>query len=135
SFYGFVADVAREQRGPILAVRPEYAYFHVGQPVEMEGSALAHLAEARAPGTELVLKRLEEARYSLLIWTWPLPETGGYREAAARSYAAAGGCKLGYYFGTVTATLLPRRDLFRPMLPQAGTRCGTSVPSLVPTTD
>jgi hypothetical protein len=27
---------------------------------------------------------------------------------------------------------LPRRDLFRPMLPQAGTRCGTSVPSLNP---
>jgi hypothetical protein len=132
AFYAFVADVARERRGPILAVRPELAYYLVGQPVEMEGSALVHLARAHAPGTELVERRLAEARYSLLIWTWPLPETGSYRAAAERSYAAAGGCKLGYYFGEVTATLLPRRDLFRPMLPQAGTRCGTSVPSLRP---
>ncbi len=133
AFYAYVADLAREGRGPILAVRPELAYYLVGQPVEMEGSALAHLARAHAPGTELIEQRLEEARYSLLIWTWPLPDTGGYRAAAERSYAPAGGCKLGYYFGEVTATLLPRRDLFRPMLPQAGTRCGSSVPSPQPT--
>ncbi|HEY8232583.1 MAG TPA: hypothetical protein VIJ10_07970 [Vicinamibacteria bacterium] len=132
AFYTYVADLAREKRGPILAVRPEYAYYHVGQPVEMEGSALIHLAAAHAPGTERIEASLEQARYSLLIWAWPLPETGRYREAAFRSYAAAGGCKLGYYFGQLTATLLPRRDLFRPMQPQAGTRCGTSADAQKP---
>ena len=133
AFYAYVSDVARQGGDPILAMRPELAYYVVGQPVEMEGSSFVHLANAHAPGAELVERRLAEARYSLLIWTWPLPETGSYRASVERSYAAAGGCKLGYYFGEVTATLLPRRDLFRPMLPQAGTRCGTSVPSLRPT--
>jgi hypothetical protein len=67
-----------------------------------------------------------------VIWTWPLPDTGTYRESAERFYAPAGGCKLGYYFGELTATLLPRRDLFRPMQPQAGTRCGTSADAQKP---
>jgi len=132
AFYAFVKDHTRASGGPILAIRPEFAYFHVGQPVEMEGSCFIHLARGGAPGTELIEQRLGEARYSLVIWTWPLPDMGGYRRATERSYAAAGGCKLGYYFGAVTATLLPRRDLFQPMLAQAGTRCGTALAELRP---
>jgi hypothetical protein len=132
-FYSYVRDQAQTSADPILAVRPELAYFQVGQPVEVEGASFFHLARGGAPGMELVEERLAQARYSLVIWTWPLPDTATYREALERSYAAAGGCKLGYYFGSVSATLLPRRDLFRPMLPQAGTRCGTAVAALRPT--
>jgi 4-amino-4-deoxy-L-arabinose transferase-like glycosyltransferase len=124
-FYGYVADVARAGAGPILAMRPEYAYFHVGQPVEMEGSCFVYLARGHAPGSETIEAKLAEGVYSLVIWTWPLPDTGSYRASADRLYVPAGGCKLGYYFGAVTATLLPRRDLYRPMLPRAGTRCGS----------
>ena len=90
----------------------------------MEGSGFFHLGRGKAPGTELVLERLQQARYTLVVVTWPLPDIGGYQEAAARSYVQAGGCTLGYYFGTVTATLLPRRDLFQPVLQAPGVRCG-----------
>jgi hypothetical protein len=126
ALYGFVREHTSETGGPILAVRPELAYFVVGQPVEMEGSGFRSLARGGAPGTEVVLERLREARYSLVVLTWPLPDAGGYEEALARSYGLAGGCKLGYYFGEVTVNLLPRRDAFRPMRPLAGTRCGSA---------
>ena len=79
---------------------------------------------ARRPAPSSCVERLRRRATALVVGTWPLPDTGSYREAAARSYVQAGGCTLGYYFGTVTATLLPRRDLFRPMSAQAGTRCG-----------
>jgi 4-amino-4-deoxy-L-arabinose transferase-like glycosyltransferase len=124
AFYGYVEGHTRASGGPILAMRPELAYFQVGQPVEMEGSCFVYLARGGAPGSELIEQRLRQAAYSLVIWTWPLPDTGSYRDSTARFYVPAGGCKLGYYFGAVTATLLPRRDLFRPMQAQAGTRCG-----------
>jgi hypothetical protein len=123
TFYAYVADVARETRAPILAMRPEYAYFHVGQPVEMEGSGFFHLARGGAPGSEIVERRLAEASYGLVIWTWPLPDVGSYRASAARHYARAGDCRIGYYFGTVTATLLPRRGVRHPRVARDGARC------------
>lgn len=127
AFYSYVESHTRDSGGPILAIRPEFAYFHVRQPVEMEGSCFSYLARGGAPGCNRIEERLAQARYTLVIWTWPLPETGTYRESTERFYAPAGGCKLGYYFGGVTSTLLPRRDLFRAMPAQAGTRCGTAV--------
>jgi len=135
AFYSYVESHTRASGGPILAMRPELAYFQVRQPVEMEGSCFIYLARGGAPGSERIEERLSQARYTLVIWTWPLPDTGTYRESTERFYTPAGGCKLGYYFGAVTATLLPRRDLYRPMLPHAGTRCGSAVADACPTTE
>ena len=129
AFYGYVTAHTRATGGPLLTLRPELASYLVGQPVEMEGSGFFHLGRGKAPGTELVLERLQQARYTLVVVTWPLPDTGGYQEAAARSYVHAGGCTLGYYFGTVTATLLPRRDLYQPVPNAPGIRCGPPPPA------
>lgn len=123
AFYSYVTEHTRTTGGKILTLRPELASFLVGQPVEMEGSGFLFLARGRAPGTELVLERLQQARYSLVVVTWPLPDTNGYQEAVERSYVPAGACKLGYYWGPITATLLPRRDLFQPLSPPPGARC------------
>ena len=129
AFYGYVEAHTRRSGGPIFAIRPEFAYVVVGQPVEMEGSCFAPLAERRAPGTELVLARLREARYTLLVELHELPESGGYREAAARHYVHAGGCNLSFYFGTAPVHLFTRRDLPFYLSPPAGTRCGGPVPA------
>jgi hypothetical protein len=122
AFYSYVADVAAAG-GPILAMRPEYAYFHVRQQVEMEGSGYVLLARGGAPGSELLERRLAEARYSIVIRMWPLPKTGSYQSSLERSYAPAGRCTLAYYFGRLPTTLWPRRDLLRPLAPPPGTRC------------
>jgi len=124
AFYGYVKEHTRRTGGPIFATRPELAYVVVGQPVEMEGSCFEPLARNHAPGTERVLARLSEARYTLLVEMHKLPESGGYREAAARGYVHAGGCNLSFYFGTVPVHLFTRRDLPLYMTPPPGTRCG-----------
>jgi 4-amino-4-deoxy-L-arabinose transferase-like glycosyltransferase len=124
AFYGFVQEHTRRTGGPILATRPELAYFVVGQEVEMEGSGFAALASHQAPGTERVLERLREGRYTLLVELHELPETGGYREAAAAHYVHAGGCNLSFYLFTTAVHLFTRRDLPLYMAPPAGTRCG-----------
>ena len=128
AFYTYVADVARQAGSPILAMRPEFAYFHVGQPVEMEDPSFIYLARGGAPGSEIVEQRLAEARYGLVIWMWPLPDTGSYRASTELHYARAGECRLGYYFGTVAATVLSRRDLHPPPFPQDGARCTPARP-------
>jgi 4-amino-4-deoxy-L-arabinose transferase-like glycosyltransferase len=127
AFYSYVtAHVARAGR-PILASRPELAYFLVDQPCEIEGSGYPLLAAASVPGTETVLHRLEHAEYTLLIEAWPFPSEGVYTRSIARSYVDAGGCRVGYFFGTIRILLLPRRDVAHPMRPQPGTRCGSAV--------
>jgi hypothetical protein len=123
-FYAFVKEHTRRAGGPILATRPEMAYFVVGRPVEMEGSCFALLARHHAPGTELVLRRLERGEYTLIVQLHDLPETGGFVEAAGRGYVHAGGCNLSFYFGTTAVHLFTRRDLPLYMDPPAGTRCG-----------
>ena len=90
----------------------------------MEGSGFAPLARNHAPGTERVLARLREARYTLLVELHELPKSGGYREAAARGYVHSGGCNLSFYFGTVPVHLFTRRDLPLYLTPPPGTRCG-----------
>jgi 4-amino-4-deoxy-L-arabinose transferase-like glycosyltransferase len=109
AFYTFVEESARASGGPILAVRPELAYFRVDQPVEVEGSGFYFLAASRAPGTEQVVEGLAAARYGLVAVTWPLPATGGYEQALHRAYVPVGECSLGYYFGRVMAGLHLRR--------------------------
>jgi hypothetical protein len=127
NFYGYVEQFVARRGGPILATRPDLAYFLVGQPVEIEGTSYEVLAAARAPGTERVLKRLQDAEYTLLIEAWPYPGTGGYLEAARRGYALAGSCELRFYFGLMRVALYPRFDRQEPLRPTPAARC---VPSL-----
>jgi 4-amino-4-deoxy-L-arabinose transferase-like glycosyltransferase len=124
AFYAFVKEHTRRTGGPILAMRPELAYFVVGQPVEMEGSGFVRFAASPVPGAERVLQGLREGRYTLLVELHALPDTGGYAEAAARNYVHAGGCNLSFYFATVAVHLFTRRDLPLYFAPPPGTRCG-----------
>ena len=112
----------RRSGGPILAMRPELAYFVVGQPVEMEGSTFVRLALHNVAGSELLLQRLREGRYTLLVELHALPDTGGYLEAKERNYVHAGGCNLSYYFATAPVHLFTRRDLPLYFTPPADTR-------------
>jgi hypothetical protein len=131
AFYGFVVEHTKRSGGPILATRPELAYFLVGQPVEMEGASFAPLARHHIPGPELVLQRLRERRYTLIVELHPLPD-GGWAEAAAQGYRHAGGCNLSFYFGTTPVHLFTRRDLPLFMSPPAGTRCGGPAAAAAP---
>jgi hypothetical protein len=127
TLYGYVRDYVAERGGPIIATRPDLAYVLVGQPVEIEGSSFMHLAAAGLPGTGVVLDRLRRAEYTLVLETWPWPESGGYREAIERSYVYAGGCNLKYYFGAVPVHAFSRRDIRRSLVPPPGTTfCGGS---------
>ena len=128
ALYAYVRAHVADSGGPILASRPDLAYFLVGQPVEIEGSSYPHLAAAGVPGTEKVLARLQGAEYPLLLETWPWPRAGGYREAIGRSYADAGACNLRYYFGVVRVRALSRRDVRRALAPAPGMRCRGPVP-------
>jgi hypothetical protein len=123
AFYGFVMEHTSRSGGPILATRPEFAYFVVGQTVEAEGSTFEPLARHHYPGAELVLQRLRERRYTLIVVLHPLPE-GGWAEAVAQGYRHAGGCNISFYFATTPVHLFTRRDIEMVMMPPAGTRCG-----------
>ena len=71
AFYGMV----REQGRPILATRPDYAYFLVHQPVEAEGSGLPYLVAAKLPGTTTLLERIRRQEYRLVVVLphfWPV---------------------------------------------------------------
>jgi len=124
AFYAFVKEHTRRSGGPILAMRPELAYFVVGQPVEMEGSTFVRLARHNVAGSERLLQGLRDGRYTLLVGLHPLPDTGGYLEAAERNYVHAGGCNLSFYFATAAVHLFTRRDLPLYFTPPADTRCG-----------
>jgi hypothetical protein len=124
AFYSFVMEHTRRTGGPILASRPEMAYFVVDQPVEMEGSGFALLARHDAPGTSLIRRRLQQGEYTLLVQLHDFPGSGGYAEAIAARYVHAGGCNLHYYFGYVAVHLFTRRDLPFFLKPPPGTACG-----------
>jgi hypothetical protein len=128
TFYAFVKEHTRRAGGPIFATRPEMAYVVAGQAVEMEGSCFAKLAQHNAPGTELVLQRLQRGEYTLLVQLHDFPATGGFVEAIGRRYVHAGGCNLSYYFGTTPVHFFTRRDLPLVLSPPEGTRCGGPAP-------
>jgi hypothetical protein len=127
AFYSFVGQFAQRHGGPILASRPDYAYFIVHQPVEIEGSGFPILAEGHAPGSEQVLARLKTAAYTLVVEAWPLP-SGGYHKAVEINYRHVGGCSLGYFFGAAGGNLFVRRDLDARFVPPPGSRCGPPQP-------
>ena len=122
SLYSYIDRFVRENGGPLLAIRPELAYVIARQDVEMEGSGYLHLARNRAPGAELVTRRLGQATYTLVVMSWPMPD-----DAIAelkRSYTFAGACRVGYYYGQTPVALFTRDDRFTPLEPLRGARCG-----------
>jgi hypothetical protein len=126
-FYGFTQEARRRSGGPLLVSRPDLAYFLAGQPAEIEGSSFLHLAAAGAPGTEGVVRGLEERRYALVVWTWPLPDSPRWTAALLRGYERVGECRLGYYYGApFPSHLALRRDLAVSFEPPPGTRCSAS---------
>jgi hypothetical protein len=97
--------------------------------VEIEGSGFLHIAAAGVPGTERVLQGLEDRRYALVVWTWPLPDSPRWTGALLRGYERVGECRLGWYFGApFPSHLAVRRDLAIPFEPPPGTRCTAARP-------
>lgn len=127
ALYRWVRSEFGRSGGPILVGRPDFAYFLVGQPVEIAGFDFPHLARAGAPGTGKVLERLQKADYTLVALSWALPDSGGYLEALERSYTHAGGCDVRHPLGMAHVHLFLRRDLYRRWSPPPGTRCGPSI--------
>lgn len=123
TFYALVKALAARSQAPILALRPELAYFLVGQPTEAEGSGFESLALEGVPGTGLVLDRLRSRHYGLVVVMWNLPSTPEYVSAMAAGYEKIAVCSLGYYFGRFDAGIYARSDLrARVGLPE-DTRC------------
>jgi hypothetical protein len=120
AFYSFV----RERGRPLLATRPEYAYFVVRQPIEAEGSGLTHLVAARVPGTEVLLERVRRRYYRLIIalpYFWP--NDRGFEAALAEGYEIAATCTLAFFYGrSEFVLLLPRGEAAR-LVPPPGARC------------
>ena len=108
AFYSFVRDRGR----PLLATRPDYAYFLVGQPVEAEGSGLPYLVAAHVPGTEELLERVRRRHYRLIValpYFWP--NDRDFETALADGYEIAGTCALAFFYGrSEFVLLLPRSD-------------------------
>jgi 4-amino-4-deoxy-L-arabinose transferase-like glycosyltransferase len=125
AFYELVQTQARALGGPILASRPELAYFVVGQPVEIEATSFPLLEKAGVAGTADVLQGLQHARYSLVLQTWPwsLPDGPQWREALTANYIVAGSCELQWYFGRVPSLVQFRRGQRLTFVPAKDARC------------
>ena len=107
----------------MLVSRPDLVYFLAGQAEEIEGSGFPFYVAAGTPGAEIVERRLLEARYTLIVETWPLPPLRPWLNALQGRYRYLGGCRLGWYFGSVVSHVHVRRDL-RAALPQGpSVRC------------
>lgn len=107
TFYGSLDALVRAKGGPIIAIRPEYAYFAVGEPVEIEGSSFSFLLHGQVPGTRVVLERIEAGAYTLAVLTpafvLPVPELAG---ALERRYVPIGACRLQYFYGPMPVVVL-----------------------------
>jgi hypothetical protein len=124
AFYGYV----RERGRPLLALRPDYAYFLVRQPIEVDGASFYHLVAAGVPGTERIREGVENGRYRLIVAVpayWP---GGDYEGALQRRYRLVGVCQLGFSYGITRFALLVPRDDPSVFAPPAGTRCQALTP-------
>jgi hypothetical protein len=111
AFYGLVRARLDERPGPLLALRPDYAYVVARQPLAVDGGgSFYHLAKRGVPGTVSVRDGLERAAYPVVVGgPWFFPETGGWMEALDRRYQLLASCGLRYYFGRVPfAIYVPR---------------------------
>lgn len=123
-FYGMLREIVHERGRPILVMRPEYAYFHVGQPTELEGSSFFFLTEAHAPGTEAVFRGVAEASYTVVAGsTRFLAKDRALFDSIRRHYVPFAGCHLGFYFGTEPTILLVPKQRPLAFVPVSGARC------------
>jgi hypothetical protein len=117
-------DFVRERGRPILATRPEYAYFIVHQPVEVEGSSFPFLAAVGVPGMEKVLDRVRRRHYRVIVAVsdfWPKHPAF---VAALEGYEIAAACTFAYYHGSVDyVVFVPRGEGARPPAFPAAARC------------
>jgi hypothetical protein len=123
TFYGFLQTFHRRMGGPFLVSRPELVYFLVGQESEIEGHSFAYFANHNTPAAREVLTRLEQARYTLVVESWHLPQQPEWQSALRRNYRPLGACRLGSYFTGYDARLYARRGLPVEFTPPAGVRC------------
>jgi hypothetical protein len=126
AFYGFTRGIVRGAGGPVLVSCPDLLYFFVGQPTEIHGTGFAFLVDAGAPGTETVLDRLREGRYTLVVETWPISEAPEWRAALESGYRLVGGCLLGWYYGQAPSHIYLRRDLLAGFAAPPESRCAAA---------
>lgn len=119
-------DFVRERGRPILATRPDYAYFIVNQPVEVEGSSFPFLAAVGVPGMQKVLDRVRRRHYRVIVAVsdfWP--KHPAFVDAL-EGYEIAAACTFAYYHGRVDYVMfVPRGEGARPPAFPAAARCVT----------
>jgi hypothetical protein len=127
AFYGLVRESVTESGAPLLALRPDYAYVVVGQPLEVDGGgSFYHLAKQGVPGTERVLAGVRTGAYGVVVGgPWFFPETGGWMEALNARYRPLAVCGLRYYFGRVPFALYVRREATQRAYFPPGADCGS----------
>lgn len=122
-FYGFLRSAAAAEAAPIFALAPAYAYYVVGQPVEMEATSFMLFFMAGAPGVRGIVDRLASARYGIVIdGPWRLPDTPGFRWLLA-SYRTIGECRLGSFLGPLSYRLNVRKGSSLVFAPPPGVDC------------
>jgi len=123
-FYDYVQDYGRKVGRPILATRPDYAYFLLGQPVEIEGSSYLYLDRARLPGTEKVEERLLRKEYGLVIrLPFYVPNGEHLAEALEAGYRDVGACWLRHFYGSLGFVMSVPRESPLVFAPPPGSRC------------
>lgn len=128
AFYDGLASVVERDGRPLLALRPEYAYYHVGQPVEVDG-AFKFLLAAGAPGARRVLADLESRRYrTVVLLPMSLTDDEPLARALHREYRTLGVCELSYYYGPTRALIMVPRDRVARFDPPAATQCRRIAP-------
>ena len=125
AFYSFV----RERGQPLLATRPEYAYYVLHQPVEAEGSGFPYFVASRVPGTEQFLDRVRRRYYRLIVavpYFWP--NDPDYVNALEDGYAIIARCTLGYFYGPAEFVLFLPRGESAQLRGTAEARCRAAAP-------
>jgi hypothetical protein len=124
AFYSFVRLSSEQRPGPLLATRPEYAYFVSGQPVEVEGASFPLLVKWGAPGIERVLERVRGQAYRLVIRNpeW-YPRQGPFHDALVGGYEPVGGCVMLFMDGPSVYTFFAPKGSGLAFQPPPGTLC------------
>lgn len=123
AYYGFLKREVERTGRPLLANRPDYPYYLVNQPVEIDGSHFLLHALHRLPGTDLVLDRLRARHYAVVSEEPRLWPREPFRSALNENYRRVGVCGLAHYYGIHEYVLHVPRDAGTVFSPPPGTRC------------
>jgi len=126
AYYAFLAGRVAETGQALLTNRPDYPYFHVGQPVEIDGSHFILHATEGLPGTEKVRDRILRGEYSVISEEPRLWPRGIFRTALDEQYRRVGICGIGFFYGIHEYILHVPRQVNTPFAPPPGTRCRTA---------